>query len=114
MATENNMAPGQQNAPEEGKTAYRPDQADGSEIIEGAQQDDQLKSQEENARQAPFEHHIGASPSKDTLSQQDIADGVKTFEQETEPHMALETKEVKTMGLNPQLLRGKEVIIHKL
>jgi hypothetical protein len=107
MATENNMAPGQQNAPEEGKTAYRPDQADGSKIIEGAQEDDQLKSQEENARQAPFEHHIGASPSKDTLSQQDIADGVKTFEQETEPHMALETKDGKNNGAKPAAFEGQ-------
>jgi hypothetical protein len=107
MATENNMAPGQQNAPEEGKTVYRPDQADGSKIIEGAQEDDQLKSQEENARQAPFEHHIGASPSKDTLSQQDIAGGVKTFEQETEPHMALETKDGKNNGAKPAAFEGQ-------
>jgi hypothetical protein len=107
MATTYNMAPGQQNAPGEHKTVYRPDQADGREIIEGAQEDDQLISQEENARQAPFEHHIGASPSKDTLSRQDIAGGVKTFEQETEPHMALETKDGKNNGAKPAAFEGQ-------
>lgn len=107
MATENNMAPGQQNAPEEGKTIYRPDQAEGSETIEGAQNEDQLKKLKENAGKAPSEHHIGASPSKDTLSQQDIADGVKTFEQQPESHMALETKEGKNNGAIPAAFEGQ-------
>jgi hypothetical protein len=107
MATENNMAPGQQNAPEEGKTIYRPDQAEGSETIDGAQNDDQLEKLKENAGNEPFEHHIGASPSKNTLSQQDIADGVKTFEQQSEPHMALETKEGKNNGAIPAAFEGQ-------
>ena len=107
MATENNMAPGQQNAPEEGKITYRPDEADGEEIIDGANQEDQLKKMNENAEEAPFEHHIGASPSKDTLSQQDITDGIKTFEQESEPHMALETKEGKNNGAIPAAFEGQ-------
>jgi threonine dehydrogenase-like Zn-dependent dehydrogenase len=54
------------NAPGEHKTVYRPDQADGREIIEGAQEDDQLISQEENARQAPFEHTLGLRHQKIT------------------------------------------------
>jgi hypothetical protein len=107
MAIEDNMAPGQQNAPQEGKITYRPDQADGSETIEGAQNDDQLEKLKENARAFPSEHHIGASPSKDTLSQQDIADGVKTFEKESEPHMALETKEGKNNGAIPAAFEGQ-------
>lgn len=107
MATENNMAPGQQNAPEEGKMIYRPDQANGEEIINGAQQDDQLEKQNENAEEEPSEHHIGASPTKDTLSQQDIAAGVKTFEQELAPHMALETKEGKNNGAIPAAYEGQ-------
>jgi hypothetical protein len=107
MATEDNMAPGQQNPPEEGKTTYRPDQADGSETIKGAQNDDQLEKLNENAKEAPFEHRSGASPTKDTLSQQDINNGVKTFGQQPEPHMALETKEGKNNGAIPAAFEGQ-------
>jgi hypothetical protein len=107
MATENNAAPGQEHAPEEGKTVYRPEQADGSEIIGGARQDDQLKKEEENAKQAPFEHHIGASPSKDTLSQEDIENGMNTFEQESNNRMALETPDGKNNGAIPAAFEGQ-------
>jgi hypothetical protein len=106
MTTENNMAPGQENAPEVGKTVYRPNEATGEEIINGAQQDDQLKRVEENATE-PFEHHIGASPSEGTLSQQDINDGVKTFEAQPGEHMALETKDGKNNGAIPAAFEGQ-------
>ena len=109
MTTKGNMAPGQQNAPEPGKSDYRPDQANGEEIIDGANQDDQLKRQNENAAKEPFEHKIGASPSKDTLSQNDIAEGVKTFEPEQEEHKALETKEGKNNGAIPAAFDGQQI-----
>jgi hypothetical protein len=79
MATENNMGPGQQNAPEDGKIVYRADRSEGGEIIAGARQENQLLKQQKNAFNDPSEQHVGASPSKDTLSQQDITDGVKTL-----------------------------------
>src|SRR5438067_900164 len=107
MATENNVTPGEEHAPEEGKTVYRPEQADGKEIIDGARQDDQLKKQEENAEETPFEHHIGAMPSKDVLSQEDIENGVKTFEQESNNRMALETPDGKNNGAIPGAFEGQ-------
>jgi hypothetical protein len=108
MATENNMARGQQNALENDKAAYRPDQVEAKEIIDGAQQDVQLKKQEENASKEPFEHHIGTSPSKDTLSQQDIEDGVKTFEPSSVENKALQTKEGKNKGALPAAYKGQK------
>ncbi|TSD62897.1 hypothetical protein FFF34_018255 [Inquilinus sp. KBS0705] len=108
MATENNMAPGQQNAPENNKTVYRPDQAGGEEIIAGARQEDQIEKQQDNAAETPFEHHIGAEPSKDTLSQQDIADGVKTFVKGPDGRMALETEEGKNNGAIPAAFEGQK------
>lgn len=107
MATENNMAPGQENAPEEGKTVYRPDQADGKEIIDGANNEDQLRKMEENANEAPAEHHIGAMPDKDLLTQQNINDGISTYEEQSEQHMALETKEGKNNGALPKAFENQ-------
>jgi hypothetical protein len=108
MATENNMAPGQQNAPENGKTVYPPDQADGDEIINGAKNDDQLKKIEENAEKWPAEHVSGAMPDKDLISQQDIKNGVNTYEQQKGEHMALETKEGKNNGAIPKAFENQQ------
>jgi hypothetical protein len=38
-----NMAPGQQNAPEPGKTHYTPAEKTGEEILSGARNEDQLE-----------------------------------------------------------------------
>lgn len=108
MATENNVAPGQQNAPENDKIVYRPDQIEGKEIINGAREEDQLQKQQENAAKDPAEQHIGASPSKDTLSQQDIVDGIKTFEPTSEERNALETAEGKNNGALPATYQNQK------
>ncbi|GGH08821.1 hypothetical protein [Mucilaginibacter phyllosphaerae] len=108
MATENNMAPGQQNAPENGKTVYRPDQADGSEIISGARQEDQLDKQKQNAASQPDEHQTGASPSKNTLTQQDFAGEVKTFSPPQAGRPALETEDGKNNGALPEAFKNQK------
>lgn len=108
MATENNMAPGEQNAPENGKTIYRPQQADGEEIIDGARQTDELKKQQDNAAKEPSENNQGASPTKDVLTQQDIQNGIKPYETQTQEHMALETKEGKNNGAIPAAFAGQQ------
>jgi len=89
MATESNTATGQQNTPEKGKITHRPPQETIEEVIDSEQQTDQL------------------SGSKNTLSQQDIAEGKKTFEPELAPHMALETKNGKNNGAIPAAFNGQ-------
>lgn len=84
-----------QNAPADHKTESQPSPSDEGGLVRGAKQYDQIKQYSQNADDEP-------ASSKDTLSQQDIADGVKTFEPGQEQHMALETKEGKNNGAIPK------------
>lgn len=89
MATEDNIGPGDENVRQDSKTACHPGQDNGKNTVEQTQN---------------VEH---SNASKDTLSQQDIADGVKTFEPGSGAHMALETKEGKNNGALPSAYEGQ-------
>src|SRR3569833_404847 len=49
----------------------------------------------------------GEAVSKDTLSQADLKNDVKTFEQPTAPHAALETPDGKNNGAEPAVYRNQ-------
>ncbi|PAW92395.1 hypothetical protein CKK33_02345 [Mucilaginibacter sp. MD40] len=108
MAKQDNMAPGQQHAPENGKQSYRPDEATGDEIIKGARNTDQLEEQEQNAAESPEEQHVGASPTKDLITQEDTLAGHKTYEVAQSGHPALETKDGKNNGAIPSAFDGQQ------
>ena len=101
------MAPGQQNEPKPENKQHRADLPDGREIVEGARNQDQLEQLNENAKQHPDENEQG-SPPKDTLTQKDLEQGEKTFEEQSNGHNALETDNGKNSGAIPAAFEGQQ------
>jgi hypothetical protein len=113
MQPEENMAPGQQNFPAKDGDNGRETEP-GQEIISGARQEDQLDALKDEANEDPSTNDEGAAPGayqydrKNDLSQKDIKNDVKTFEDTTAPHAALETPEGKNNGAKPTAFKGQQ------
>jgi hypothetical protein len=113
MLPEENMAPGQQNFPnKDGDNQLKT--PDGQDIITGSRREDQLDALKKQAKDDPSTNDEGASPGgnqdehKNDLSQNDIKNGINTFEQSSEPHAALETPEGKNNGAKPTAFDGQQ------
>lgn len=112
MLPEENAAPGQQNFPDKNGDNGRETQTS-AEIISGANEEDQIDAVKEQASDNPSTNDEGAAPTayqyerKNSLSQSDINEGIKTFEDTSAPHAALETPEGKNNGAKPAAFDGQ-------
>jgi hypothetical protein len=48
------------------------------------------------------------SVDKNRLSRQDIENGIKTYEHQIKPHVALETPDGKNNGVEPAVFKGQQ------
>ena len=109
---DDNMAPGQQHFPDENGDLGRESQS-AEEIIDGAHQEDQLESLNQQAEEEPSTNHAGAAPTayqyerQENESETGNADTSNTTNN-NEPHDPLATQEGRSNGATPAALSGGE------